>query len=36
MIFATRKNDFRGKKRFFIYVNDLLQVIECPLDHEMH
>ena len=34
--FCYKKKRFQRKKRFFVYVNDLLQVIECPLDHEMH
>ena len=36
MIFATRKTDFKGRKRFFIKLNDLLQAIKCPLDHQIH
>ena len=36
MIFATRKTDFKGKKRFFVKLNDLLQAIKCPLDHQIH
>ena len=36
MIFATRKTDFKGKKRFFVKMNDLLQAIKCPLDHQTY